>query len=1195
MDALGCNDDNEAESSASEFSSHRLNSSRNICNMMGSLLSLGRHANTLSSESKQIKSSCAQSVLERAKYIPLRLTYEERKVLRTLEAALSISQYTDQMDTLQCVKNRTWRIRLQLQHIFGFMTGIVMASSYRAGQSLLDEKDFRDKEKFFQNILELGRRYKIMNPERMRGEYGKLMYLLQDAADPGIQELLGISLHRKIKTVYDVLEKGNAVQVLTDSKIEIATTVVSPEGKSRSQIQKLRRAKDAAVKEIVHKYIGESSLNEDTIYQCLYSIADNNYHLYFERDPIDRMIQLLHQHFSSQHKHSEEDTISLAIARGQEGARLSHSHQRQFHYVLQSLTLWREISHDMFRLWYLTDQDLLSGTNEKYQLTDTGQGVHRVQPAPLVSRAMHVILHETQRRLGLESWVGSSVIHLGDKNVPNALMFIDKYTQIGYILRPIVKTIDKLPELTTQYRNLQQYIDTTYGGIVQLQKQILADFFREAFDGSGGDNFFDAGSCIDGRMTSAWNWCSNLHRKPFFPVFQIAGFVGFDVHSIIHEKYERKCYEVPRLSKRQFSVFIALLSGILGALCYQIFYLDRSIPELSFMLPADSVRNLFEKMNAMDWSKRMRDDFFASFDLRPSAQQSGDTDRPGIQLAQNNTVGYSPIVMLPGFTSTGLEIWEGRECSRAYFRQRIWGTARMLQQFMMNQRCWLEHVMLNRSSGLDPNGVKLRPAAGLEAADYVIGGYWVWGKIIENLADIGYDTNSMFMASFDWRLAPFLLEKRDQYFTKLRYMIEMAKTSNGDRKVVIIAHSYASQVWLYFMKWVESDQGGKQGNRWIDQHIEAFISIAGSMLGATKSVSALLSGEMKDTAELGGLAKILGYFFGHPARASLARSWPSVSTMLPIGGNIVWGNSTYAPDDLTSRFATPASDSTGEEADRYGEHDRQSSHMKELNKKFNQEVYEHITRHGSNGLIVRFGADSGTSNITANELLELLGNVDEKLRYFHSQAKTSEVAANASDPKYDHPKYWSNPLAASLPYAPNMKLFCLYGIGKPVERAYLYKRAPRTIDESIQTSCDSESAAEECSRIVPHILDTEYMDPPWIKAGIHFVDGDGTVPLVSLGYMCARGWRPTEEEKARGWNLNPGSVDVRSREYIHNPVSLIKDPRGGPETSDHVDIMGNHALIRDVLHIVAKEYDKVSNHVLSEIHQIADRVRIPGS
>lgn len=30
------------------------------------------------------------------------------------------------------------------------------------------------------------------------------------------------------------------------------------------------------------------------------------------------------------------------------------------------------------------------------------------------------------------------------------------------------------------------------------------------FDGSGGDNNYDAGSCVDGRLTSAWNWCSKV-------------------------------------------------------------------------------------------------------------------------------------------------------------------------------------------------------------------------------------------------------------------------------------------------------------------------------------------------------------------------------------------------------------------------------------------------------------------------------------------------------------------------------------------------------------------------------------------------------------------------------------------------------------------------------------------------------------
>jgi phospholipid:diacylglycerol acyltransferase len=37
------------------------------------------------------------------------------------------------------------------------------------------------------------------------------------------------------------------------------------------------------------------------------------------------------------------------------------------------------------------------------------------------------------------------------------------------------------------------------------------------------------------------------------------------------------------------------------------------------------------------------------------------------------------------------------------------------------------------------------------------------------------------------------------------------------------------------------------------------------------------------------------------------------------------------------------------------------------------------------------------------------------------------------------PAKWMNPLETRLPLAPDMKIFCFYGIGKPTERAYFYR------------------------------------------------------------------------------------------------------------------------------------------------------------
>jgi len=117
----------------------------------------------------------------------------------------------------------------------------------------------------------------------------------------------------------------------------------------------------------------------------------------------------------------------------------------------------------MFRLWHMAEEDLLSAS-VTYALTDTGQGYQRVQQSPRTYKAMQQILARVQGKV--KQWVGSSVIHLGDHNVPNALSFIDKYTQGDSNLVPLLSlphcnlhrsthsashsTINQFPEYSVQ-------------------------------------------------------------------------------------------------------------------------------------------------------------------------------------------------------------------------------------------------------------------------------------------------------------------------------------------------------------------------------------------------------------------------------------------------------------------------------------------------------------------------------------------------------------------------------------------------------------------------------------------------------------------------------------------------------------------------------------------------------------------------
>lgn len=350
------------------------------------------------------------------------------------------------------------------------------------------------------------------------------MYMLMDAADPAIEELLGFSPIRPLRTVHSLLEEKGGLALLTDPLLPTATAEIVATGRSRPDVQRAIKAKEAARAALARRY-ASATLSADDVLRAIYSLADNAAFLAHARDPVDRALALLDARFPDAAPAGPNDPRSLAIAAGVGGARLTHSHARQRAYVRQSLALWRAIAHDSFRLWCLADADMLDPTHP-HRLSNTGQGLQRVQPAPRVGAAMRALLAAVQARLG--SWVGSAVVHLGDHNVPNALFFLVKYNAVPALLNPVVLTVEALPRLAGADPQFAAYVERAFGSVDGAAQAVLQDFFRHGFDGSGADNFFDAGSCVDGRLTSAWNWSQQLHKKPFEKLFQVSGFSGFD-------------------------------------------------------------------------------------------------------------------------------------------------------------------------------------------------------------------------------------------------------------------------------------------------------------------------------------------------------------------------------------------------------------------------------------------------------------------------------------------------------------------------------------------------------------------------------------------------------------------------------------------------------------------------------------------
>ena len=500
----------------------------------------------------------------------------------------------------------------------------------------------------------------------------------------------------------------------------------------------------------------------------------------------------------------------------------------------------------------------------------------------------------------------------------------------------------------------------------------------------------------------------------------------------------------------------------------------------------------------------------------------------------------------------------------------------MVQQWLINRPCAIEHMSLDLMTGKDPEHIRIRAATGFESADYFAGNYWVWSKLLVNLADIGYDGNMMSMESYDWRLSFPMLEERDGYLTKLKLRIE-AHVKYSGHKVIIASHSMGCLLVHYFLAWVvtqEGQGGGGGGKNWVHRNIHAYINVAGSHLGAPKSASSLMSGEMSDTVAMGTMGGLIEQFLGRKVRKDLWTTWGGLWSLLPKGGAGLWN----VGADIARREVQGDEQGATEIRDDFlvvltDEEDGFNKASNSLDLSNHAGVSNGLDDPQVEEAVLEFSSRNQHTSDHVTDFLKKWGG--------GWGPSIASARWHSFDPQErDSPTTWHDVSRTPLPHAPDLQIYCLYGVGLDTERAYYYRR--NTVDGSTDNHSDSMTAADP-----PFILDTSVEDPAnKVIHGIRYTDGDGSVPLLSLGYMCADAWRRKESR------LNPSMSKVVTREYQHKPELVFDDPmRGGPYSAEHVDIMGNLDMMEDFLKVVSGfEDETVEDMVVSDIMKIAERI-----
>ena len=113
--------------------------------------------------------------------VPLRLNSRERVLLTTLTSALTVSEYTDVVDIVSR-RHKSQRIVDEILEAVSIAVGLGMCGAGGKERAGVDGEmrnaakgEPEEAAELLQEVFEVGRRNKVLNPEKMRTTYGKLM------------------------------------------------------------------------------------------------------------------------------------------------------------------------------------------------------------------------------------------------------------------------------------------------------------------------------------------------------------------------------------------------------------------------------------------------------------------------------------------------------------------------------------------------------------------------------------------------------------------------------------------------------------------------------------------------------------------------------------------------------------------------------------------------------------------------------------------------------------------------------------------------------------------------------------------------------------------------------------------------------------------------------------------------------------